>query len=630
MNSVRKLKLVLWCICGLALPILIVRLLFGLGAVSNMSDAIPWGLWKGLGVISAIALAAGGFVLTGTIHTFHLDRYHSVVRPAVLTAFCGYGSAATSLLFDIGIPWRIWHPIVYWQHHSALFEVAWCVIIYLNVILILELAPIILERWPLFEKPVQILRKFVAPIAIVGVMISVLHQSTLGTLFLMAPHTLHGLWYGSLLPLFFITSAAATGIMVVVIEFIVISRLYGREPELDLLSGLGKAVAIILGVYFVVRLGDVAARGSLPLAFQNAREGTLFFTEVVIGVLIPCVLLAVPRIRASVGGLLGSGLMVIFGFVFHRLSVSYMGMFDAAGQTYSPTWMEVAMTAGIFSAAALFFLFVIENFSVFKGVRETKPQPHAKPELEPSTQVWLAHPLFSAPARYSAAFTVAAAISFCLIPFEAVAGKGMVPVPAQKARGGKVLTIDGNRDSIAVTFKHELHVKRNGDDASCVLCHHANIPKDENTDCYECHRDMYAPVSIFDHDLHSKLKGGNSGCTECHPPRKPKSEKTVKECAECHNEKELPIQAKGATVKAEGDLAVSYTDAMHGLCITCHREKAGQIGKPNHGDCATCHLIDKDALAEASLRGAGTTSLSKWVISPADPLLKVRKAGGSE
>jgi len=621
MNSVRNLKVVLWCICGVALPVVIVRLLFGLGAVSNMSDAIPWGLWKGLGVIAAIALAAGGFVLTGVIHTFHLNKYHALVRPAVITAFCGYGAAAMSLLFDIGIPWRIWYPIIYWQHHSALFEVAWCVILYLNVVLILELAPVILERWPFFEKPVWLLRKIVAPVAILGVMISVLHQSTLGTLFLITPYTLNALWYSPLLPFFFIVSAAATGMMVIVVEFIVISRLYGRKLERSLLSGLGRAVSIVLAVYFVARLADLAVRGALPLAFQGTHESFLFFIEMVAGTLIPCVLLAIPRVRNTTEGLLCTGLMVIFSFVIHRLAVCYMGMFEAAGRTYVPTWMEVAITAGIFSAAALFLLFVIENFSVYSGVKTENPDPYAPPQLEPMTQVWLDHPLFSPPAKYSAVLVVAAAISFFAIPFDAAASRGTMPVPARKARGGKILAIDGNRDGMGVTFNHKLHVQRNGGDSSCTLCHHANMPHDKNTGCYECHADMYLPTSIFDHDFHVKERGGNKGCSECHPARLPKSKAGVKKCDACHLEGNLPLAAENATIKMNDYVACSYTDAMHSLCVSCHKKKAKEIGKPNHGVCTTCHKVSKDALAKASRRGAGTTSISKWVISPAPPLV---------
>ena len=622
MSSVPKLKLALWCVCGLALPVLIVRMGFGLGAISNLSDAIPWGLWKGLGVIAAIALAAGGFVLTGVIHTFRLTKYHALVRPAVLTAFCGYGTAATSLLFDIGIPWRIWHPMIYWQHHSALFEVAWCVILYLNVVLVIELAPVILERWPFLEGAVRLLRKVAAPVAILGVMISVLHQSTLGTIFLLTPYTLHELWYSPLLPLFFITSAAATGIMVIVVEFIVISRLYGREVELPLLRGLGKAASILLAVYFVGRFGDAVVRGALWSAFHNTREGLLFFIEMVIGTLVPCVLLALPRSRNTSGGLLGAGLMVIFGFVIHRLTVCYMAMFEAAGRGYWPTWMEVVLTAGIFSAAALVFLFIIENFAVFTGIHENRPALHAPPQFEPLTQVWLDHPIFSPPAKYSAAFIVAAAAGLFLIPFDAVASKGAVRVPARKARGGKLLIIDGNRDGVTVTFKHQHHVDKFAGDASCVRCHHANMPKDENTDCYECHADMYLATSIFDHDLHVAADGGNASCKKCHPASMPKSKRTAKGCAECHHEKNLPLKPPGAAIKMDGDMACSYTDAMHGLCISCHKRVAKEIGRPNHGVCTTCHVTGKDALAKAPAGLAGTTSTSKWVISPAAPLVK--------
>ncbi len=614
MNSLRRVKLALWLVCGAAFPVVLVRLFYGLGAVTNLSDAIPWGLWKGLGVIAAIALAAGGFVLAGAIHAFHLRRYEALVRPAVLTAFCGYATAATSLLFDIGIPWRIWHPIIYWQHHSALFEVAWCVILYLNVVLVLEMAPIILERWPRWSPAVNLLRRFAAGVAILGVMISVLHQSTLGTIFLLTPHLVDKLWYSSLLPLLFITSAAATGMMVIVVEFILAARLYGRKLDLPMLAGVAKAAALTLAAYAVLRIVDVAARGALPAALHSPRLAALFFIEMIVGAIAPAALLAFRRVRFSPRGLLAAGLMVIFGFVVHRLTVCYLSMFDAAGRTYSPTWMEIALTAGLFAAAGLFFLFVVERFRVFGDAPAAAPEPPPSAE-NLSPRAWLDHPLFSIPARYSAAFLAAAAVSFFAIPFDAIARGGAQPTPTKKARGGHVRLIDGNRDGFGVSFPHERHVQKLGGPKSCVRCHHAHMPRDENTGCYECHADMYVSTSIFDHDLHAKLEGGNAGCVECHPAGAPRSKATAKTCAACHKPGELSLSPADSSIPVKDETACCYARAMHHLCIKCHREMGPSLGRPEHARCATCHPASKKPYV-LSPQATSAVSANKWVLSP--------------
>jgi Ni/Fe-hydrogenase subunit HybB-like protein len=149
-NRLTVLKTVLWTIVGMWAVITVARFTHGLGATTNLHDAAPWGLWIGFDVMAGVALAAGAFVLAASVYIFHLEKYRSFVRPAILTAFLGYTAVAVGLLYDLGLPWNIWHPMIYWQHQSVLFEVAMCVIIYLTV-LALEFAPVVLEH-PLFDR----------------------------------------------------------------------------------------------------------------------------------------------------------------------------------------------------------------------------------------------------------------------------------------------------------------------------------------------------------------------------------------------------------------------------------------------------------------------------------------------
>src|SRR5512137_1095249 len=143
------------------------------------------------------------------VHLFHLRRFEPIVRPTVLTGFLGYLFVVFALLFDLGQPWRIWHALVFWNPHSVMFEVAWCVMLYTTV-LALEFAPVVLERFRL-ERPRRMLRAVSTPLVIAGVILSTLHQSSLGSLYLIVPEKLHPLWYSPLLPVLFYLSAVGIG-----------------------------------------------------------------------------------------------------------------------------------------------------------------------------------------------------------------------------------------------------------------------------------------------------------------------------------------------------------------------------------------------------------------------------------
>jgi Ni/Fe-hydrogenase subunit HybB-like protein len=169
---VKLIKGILWFFVGLAATVAVFRFLKGLGTVTALTDTTPWGLWIGFDVLGGVALAAGGFVIAACVYIFHMEKYRPILRPAVLTAFLGYVAVAVGLLFDIGIPWNIWRPMLFWQHHSALFEVAWCVMLYLTV-LALEFTPVVLERLP-FKMLYKILKAVTLPLVILGIVLSTL------------------------------------------------------------------------------------------------------------------------------------------------------------------------------------------------------------------------------------------------------------------------------------------------------------------------------------------------------------------------------------------------------------------------------------------------------------------------
>ncbi|HEX9759967.1 MAG TPA: NrfD/PsrC family molybdoenzyme membrane anchor subunit, partial [Candidatus Acidoferrales bacterium] len=186
-----------------------IRVWHGLGASTNLNNQFPWGLWIGFDVLCGVGLAAGGFTLVAIVHIFNLEHYRPILRASILTAFLGYVLVILGLAFDLGQPLRIWHPLVMWNPRSVMFEVAWCVMLYTTV-LALEFAPVVLEKFG-WRAPLRAIRMISVPLMIAGILLSTLHQSSLGSLYLIVPHKLHTLWYTPLLPLLFFLSAICAG-----------------------------------------------------------------------------------------------------------------------------------------------------------------------------------------------------------------------------------------------------------------------------------------------------------------------------------------------------------------------------------------------------------------------------------
>jgi len=594
MSKRAAVKNILWALSIIGLVAAIVRFRNGLGATTGLNDATPWGLWIGFDVMAGVALAAGGFVIAGAVHIFHLEKYHSVARPAVLTAFLGYGAVIVGLLFDLGLPWHIYFPMIRWQHHSALFEVAWCVMLYFSV-LAMEFIPVALEHpffaHPFFQAIGGLLRRLMLPLVIAAITLSTLHQSSLGSLFLLMPERLYPLWYSPLLPVLFFLSAVGVGLAMVTVESLTSGALYDHRPDTDMLAGLGKAGAVVLWLYAALRLGDLAVRGSLATAFKGNWQSGLFMLELLILAVIPAALLSSKRLRSNPWGVGTAAVLVVCGVILNRLSTSIFVQTRPEGLSYVPTWIEFAVSMGIVSAAALVFMFCVEHFKVMEGGPQLDAKaadPYAKPAFDPQTHVSVDPHLPRFDTGRALGMIGAAAIAVAALWPSALHGYRVPRTPVFHARGGKVLSIDGNRAKQSVAFDHRDHMKRLGGDESCKQCHHLSKPRDENTSCSECHADMYLPSSIFDHDFHLKKLGDAASCDKCHRPTRDRS--TAKACSEkqCH-----PAYAPGPKQQAFNDMARSYVDAMHDLCVTCHDKEAARVDKPRLGECATCHKPQK-------------------------------------
>ncbi|MBI4167280.1 MAG: Ni/Fe-hydrogenase cytochrome b subunit [Acidobacteria bacterium] len=343
----------------------VLRFTKGLGAATALSDRFPWGLWVGFDVLCGVGLAAGGFTLAAVVYIFHFERFHAIVRPAILTAFLGYGLVAVALLFDLGRPYRIWHPLVMWNPRSVMFEVAWCVMLYLTV-LALEFSPVVLERFRL-TKPLKVIKAITIPLVIVGVLLSTLHQSSLGSLYLIVPSKLHPYWYSPWLPVFFYVSAIGVGLAMVIFESNLSARAFKREIEMPLLSQLGKVMLVILGIYGLMRLLDLASRGALGLLREPTTETLLLILEIAIGTAVPVVMLAFRQVRENREGLFATAVLVITGFLLNRLNVSVTGLEASSGAHYFPRWTEVSVTLSLVGAGFLFFALAVRYFGAFES-----------------------------------------------------------------------------------------------------------------------------------------------------------------------------------------------------------------------------------------------------------------------
>ncbi len=355
-----------------------VRFTSGLGRATNLSDQYPWGLWIGFDVMCGVGLAAGGFTIAALVHIFNVKRFEPILRPTILTAFLGYLLVIVGLMYDLGRPIAIWHAIIMWNPHSVMFEVAWCVMLYTTV-LALEFAPVVLEKFRL-SKTLMFLRRVSIPIVILGVLLSTLHQSSLGSLFLIVPEKLYPLWYSAYLPVFFYVSALAAGCAMVIFESSLSARIFHRGLEMKILDEIARIAVVLLSVYLVMRIMDGYYRDIFSLLFVPRIETYLYWFEIGVGVIAPMILLAQARVRRSKNGLFIGAVMIIVGFVADRLNVALTGMQASAGISYFPSWMEISITLAIVAFGFVVFSMAAKYLPVYE---------HDEPaEEKPLSEVW--------------------------------------------------------------------------------------------------------------------------------------------------------------------------------------------------------------------------------------------------
>jgi octaheme c-type cytochrome (tetrathionate reductase family) len=598
------------------------RFLFGIGAVSNLSDQFPWGIWVAIDVACGVALAAGGFTTGAIAYVFNRDQYHAVIRPALLTAMLGYTFVILGLFIDIGRYWNMWRPMISHNPNSVLFEVAMCVMIYSNVLYI-EFIPIVVERFKgkvslpgplqalndLTERVLELsdrtLGKIMFIFIIAGIVLSCMHQSGLGSLVLVAKYKIHPLWYTPILPLLFLLSAFAGGYPMVAFESIIVAKSFGRKPEMEILTPLAKFMPILMGVYLSVKIGDMIVRKTYVYLLDGTVQTNAFVVEVLVGVILPFVLLLFRRVRRSPGWLFFASTIFVVGILLNRINVflvSYTPPYVI--ESYFPALGEIFITIGLVASLMFTYRVCVAIFPVLGSV--------PRPELWGPMGKW---PMVG----------VLMALSVLFSPFSSANG-------AQTATAGKTpITVlkkvtpsidDAPKLHILdspiikeysdlyepVRFMHSKHANVLGD---CTVCHHMH-PREEGDKDGE-------PVTM---ERFREMKQTPKGCVYCHEhpfdmkhPNKPGLKGAYHQfCMDCHEEAEQAPHIRGPIIYS----AMVRGPSVHPLetraptdCLACHPTKV-----PDHKklvklegevdaltvtkNCLSCHELEGKALLESA------------------------------
>jgi Ni/Fe-hydrogenase subunit HybB-like protein len=378
---VRPLVIVLLVLMGIAFVIAMIRFVNGIGAVSNLSYSYPWGFWISFDLFTGVAISSGGFLMAGTVYILQLKQFKPLLRPSVLTAFLGYIMVVVALLVDLGHPERIWYMMIHWNHTSVLLEIGICVMTYL-VVLAIEFAPVVFEslKW---QKFAHFIHRFIMPFVILGVVLSTLHQSSLGSLLLIQPAKLFPLWWTPILPVLFFISAISIGLAMIILESSLSARYFHHGLESNLLEKLAKAIPVVLAVYLLVKFGELVISGDMKYLFTSGVMSILFWAEIIIGAFVPMILFAIKRIRSNANGQLAGAVILLAGMILNRFNVSWFAVQHPDPMTYMPAFMsnvhyspsipEILVSVGIFSAGILAFGLAAKYLKVFENEQYEAP-----------------------------------------------------------------------------------------------------------------------------------------------------------------------------------------------------------------------------------------------------------------
>jgi Ni/Fe-hydrogenase subunit HybB-like protein len=350
----------------------------GLAAVTNLSDNNAWGIWIGFDLLTGVALAAGGYVTAAAVYIFGMKKYHSAVRPAVLTGFLGYALVVLALHYDVGRPWRLPYPFVVQQGTSSvLFEVGACVALYLTV-LFLEFSPAALE-WLGLKKARSLAVKFTLALVVFGIILSTLHQSSLGALFLIAPSKLHPLWYSSFIPVYFFVSSIIAGLSMVIFESTLAHRFFSErmdEAHLkekdDIALGFGKAASYVIAGYIAIQIMGIGADNDWH--WLGTGYGLWYLVELLGFFGVSCLLYAIGAREKNVKLIRWTAAWTVLGVIINRFNVSLVA-FNwqlPSSDRYFPSWMEIGISVFLVTLGLIAFKFIVTRMPILYELPEYK------------------------------------------------------------------------------------------------------------------------------------------------------------------------------------------------------------------------------------------------------------------
>jgi Ni/Fe-hydrogenase subunit HybB-like protein len=363
--------------------VLIWRFAAGIGAVSGLSDGYPWGIWIAFDVVTGTALACGGYAVAILCYIFNKGKYHPLVRPAILTSALGYSLAGFSIVIDVGRPWLIHNiplRVFDWNLNSALLEVALCVMAYTGV-LWLELAPAFLEKMKDASSPglrnfaalgLRFFDKAMIWIIALGLLLPTMHQSSLGTVMLIAGDKVHGLWSTSMIPLLYLLSCVGMGYAVVVWESTVSAGTFSRPREDSMLKNLSGAMVIVLGLFLVIRLVDLVIQGRGMMMFTSGGLSVLFWVENAL--FLWAMLLLGAKRRQNFSNVFRAALVIIFAGALYRFDSYIVAYNPGPGWSYFPSFPELFITFGVVGLEIALYIVIVKTFPILGGLKPSESE----------------------------------------------------------------------------------------------------------------------------------------------------------------------------------------------------------------------------------------------------------------
>ncbi|MCK9411129.1 MAG: polysulfide reductase NrfD [Prolixibacteraceae bacterium] len=355
----------------LGIVLVVIRFMYGIGSITNLTQDTPWGLWIGFDVVTGVAFAGGAYVLTFMVYVLKMEKYRSIVRVTVLNGFLAYLFYAGALLLDLGRPWNVINPIIgnSFGTSSVLFLVAWHFLLYMIAELI-EFSPAIAE-WLGTRRARKILSGLTMGAVIFGITLSTLHQSGLGALFLMAKDKIHPLWYSEFIPIMFLVSSVFAGLSMVIFEGSISHKVFfnqisekNHRAQSGILQGLAKICAGAMFAYFFLQLLVFIHSKNWDLI--NTPLGYWFLFEMIGFVLVPMLLYLYSYRTRNIFMIRLAAIMTMLGIILNRLNISVIGFKWDAPVHYYPSWMEIVVTLTVIFTEILIFRWVINRMPVLR------------------------------------------------------------------------------------------------------------------------------------------------------------------------------------------------------------------------------------------------------------------------